>query len=172
MKIRNLGLVCVLAPLAAFGAFAAACGGGSDQLTMEEFFTRVQTLDDQFSEDGDALDARFNDLTADSSVEDATDLFNDQIDLIDAFVEDLADLNAPPEAQAVQDEAVTAGREVVQAFRDALDEASDAETIDDFAVIFNSDELNTTFDRFDQACVAAETMAIDNGITVDYSCGE
>lgn len=170
MNIRYVILPLVGA-LAMFGSLLAACGDDGDELTLEEFFLRVEELDDQFEADSAAVDEEFDQLTEDASPDEALDLIRRTADLIEGFVDDLDDLNAPEEAVDVRDEAVTAGRDVARVVRDAVDEASGAETLEDlegFFAIFETEEA--VFDRFEQACLDAEQLAADNAITVDFDC--
>ncbi len=60
----------------------------------------------------------------------------------------------------------------MQAFGAVIDEAENAESIEDFFAVFETGEFNTAIERFDQACLDAEQLAADIGITVDLDCDE
>lgn len=176
--MRNvLRLATMFGLLLGAGLFAASCvvglgGGGGDALTLEEFFAEVEALDNKFESEVADVEAGFGELDESSSVEDAVDLLEQEVDVVEGFVDSLDGLEAPDEAADIHEEAVSAGRAVVQAFRDAIDESSDAESVEDFFSPFEAGELDPVFERFDQACLDAEALAAENNITVDLNCGE
>ena len=170
---RLLAIGITLTTLLGLGLFAGACGGGGgDALTLQEFFDELVALDDKSEEDSAELEAEFDALGDEPSVDEAVDLLEQQVDIIDELVTGIDDLDAPDEAQDIQEAAVDAGRDAVDAFRSGVDEARDAETIDDVFLLFDSEELNTAFDAFDAACVDAEALAAENNIEADLNCGE
>lgn len=163
--------------LVLFGAVAAACDGdgGDGELTLEEFFQRVQELDDQFEAGSDALDAQFDEfdqLSEEDALERTPGLLQQQADLVEEFVDGLDALEVPDEAAELQDEAVSAGRDVVTAFNDLLDDVEVAETFDALFGIFEDEAFLAAVERFEQACLDAEELAADNGITVELNCEE
>ena len=174
MKARFLALALFGSLMLAFGAIAAGCdgNGGGDALTLEEFFQRVQELDNDFEAKAADLGAQAEGLTEESSVDEAVALFRQQVGLIEEFVTNLDALEAPPEAADLVEEAVSAGNEAETALNDAIDEASDAETLDELFAVFAAPEVEAAFTRFDQVCLDAEQLAADNDITVDLNCEE
>ena len=172
MKARFLALALCGSLMLAFGAIAAGCGGDGDALTLEEFFQRVQELDNDFEAKAADLGAQAEGLTEESSVDEAVALFRQQVGLIEEFVTNLDALEAPPEAADLVEEAVSAGNEAATALNDAIDKASDAETLDELFAVFAAPEVEAAFTRFDQVCLDAEQLAADNDITVDLNCGE
>ena len=174
MKARFLALALFGSLMLTFGFVAAACGddGGGGALTLGEFFQRVQELDDEFESRTDELDSQFNELDEGSSVDDAVDLLEQQVALVEEFIDGLADLEPPDEAADLHAEAVDAGRDVEDAFNGLLDQAQDAGSIDELFGTFESGEFDEVFARFEQVCLDAEQLAADNGITVDFDCEE
>ena len=162
--------------LLSIGMVAGGCivglggGGSGDPLTLEEFFEELVALDDKSEEDSTELESEFDALGDEPSVDEAADLFDQQIDVIQDLIDGIDGLDAPDEAQAVQEAAVDAGRDAVDAFRSAVDDGRDAETIEDLFLVFDSEELNTAFEAFDAACLDAEALAAENDITVDLNC--
>jgi hypothetical protein len=67
------------------------------------------------------------------------------------------------------DESVSAGRDVVQALRDGIEDAEGANSIQEAFASFETEEAGS---RFDQTCLDLEQLAEDNGITVDLDCPE
>ena len=173
MKLRIMATVLAMAALLGVTAFASACDdGGGDALTLEEFFQRVQELDNDFEAKAADLGAQAEGLTEESSVDETVALFRQQVGLIEEFVTNLDALEAPPEAADLVEEAVSAGNEAETALNDAIDEASDAETLDELFAVFAAPEVEAAFTRFDQVCLDAEQLAADNDITVDLNCEE
>ena len=168
MKTRLVPLAVIAVLVLAFGAIAAACDG-DDALTLEEFFQRMEEVGDEFKADSAPLEEELGQLTEESSPDEALDIIQRQADLIEAFVDDLDDLSPPDEAADLMDEAVSAGRDVVQALRDGIDDAEGAESIEEVFANFETEEASS---RFDQTCLDAEQLAADNGITVDLDCDE
>jgi len=150
--------------------FAAACGGGGEPLTLEEFFAEAERLDDEFSAKSAELDDDFAFLNETNGLQQAPVLVEQLTDAIDVFVEGLADLNAPDEAAAVQDDAVRAGREIVVRYRALLDEAETAGSYEEVRVIFDDPDLIAAFREFDEACAAATELAAANDIEVELDC--
>lgn len=154
------------------GLFAASCGGGGgDALTLEEFFAEVEALDNEFETRSGEIDVQFEELSEEEVLAQAPQLLQDQVDLFSEFVDALDDLEAPDEAAGLQEEAVSAGRAVVDSFEGVLNEAGDAETVDELFAVFGDDaDLTAAFERFDQACLDAEALAAENDVTVDLNC--
>lgn len=157
------------------GLFGLSCrgGGSGDALTLAEFFTELEALDAKFETDSSELDAQYADLSDEEVLAQAPELFQEQADLVTEFVDGLDELEAPDEAADLQEEAVSAGRGVVDRLEGVLDEAGDAETLDElFAVFENDADFTAAIERFDQVCLDAEALATENDITVDLNCDE
>ena len=152
-------------------AGAAACGDdGGKTLTLEEYFRKVAALDVEQQAATDKLDPAFEQLEPDD-VEGARDLFDQQLDVLDDFVEELDKLNPPEEVKETHDEALALFREFRAAFGDALDQAGDAETIDDMFAGFDE----AAFAKIEQAnekCRELEQIAADNDIEVNLDCDD
>lgn len=173
MKTRLVHLVLIAMLVLAFGAIAAACGdNGDDTLTLEEFFQQVEELDDQFEADAAPLEEELAQLTEESSLDEVLDIVGRQADVIEDFVDELDGLSPPDEAADLTDETVSAGRDVVQALRDGIEDAEGAESIEDIAELFAGFETAEAGSRFEQACLDFEQLAADNGIAVDLDCEE
>ena len=175
MKTRYLPLTLIAALFLAFGAIAAACGGGDGALTLEEFLQRVEELDDEQTTREGEIEAQLGDLETLEEAEALArirDLFPQFVALLVDFVDGLAALEPPEEAADLHEEAVSAGREVVRLFSDLVGEVENAESIEDFFAAFENEEFQVAVERFDQACLDAEQLAADNGIEIDLDCDE
>ena len=150
---------------------AAACGDdGSKTLTLEEYFQKVEQLDAEQQEATDKLDPAFEQLAPDD-VEGARDLFDQQLEVLDNFVDEMDKLNPPEEVRETHDEALALFREFRAAFDDALDQAEDAETIEDMFAGFDEADF-AKIEEANQKCRDLEQIAADNGIEVDLDCDE
>ena len=157
-------LAVALVGAAAFG-FACSDDGGS--LTLDDYFSKLQKLDDQFEEDSAKLDAAFESEDLDeikSAFESGTESAGD-------FVDDLDALEAPDEAKEIHEEAVAAGNELVDALKDMNDAIQDADSPDALATI-DFDPVGTASERFNGACLDLEALAADKDIELDLNCEE
>ena len=177
MKARFLPLVLIAAVLLAFGALAAACGDDDgEELTLEEYFQRLEELSAEFDDEGNALDAdkegRFESA---ASEDEQVDVFREFLDEALArsrdFVNDLDDLNPPAAAAVAHEDAVEAGRNVVELFESAIVVAEDAESFADAAALLEAPGFTEASDRFTDSCLALEELAAGNDIVVDLRCG-
>ena len=181
MNMRTLRLAIIASLLVVAGSFAAACGGddggGGDALTLEEFFQRIDVLDDEYAARTEALEAEFDEAFADvESVDEVIDaaqsFFDEGAAAIEKFVEGIADIDPPAEAEDLHDRVVEAGRTVVELFSDAINEIEEISTEEEFEALFEDSAIEDAFDRFTAVCLEAQAMANDNGIDVEFNCDE
>ena len=90
--------------------------------------------------------------------------------LVDDFVGDLDNLNAPAEVEDAHSEAVTAGRELVDMYDNALIVLDLAETLEDATLVLQGPGFVDSQDRFAAACAALQGIAESNALDVDLSC--
>ncbi len=154
-----------------------SCGGGSE-LTIEEYFEKLQ----QISDDRTALVDQ-NELEFDEVLENED---SDEDDIVKAFQEffkgntDAAKdslsasegLSPPAAVEAAHDGFVAKLKtfvDVLEDFRSELDDVdSQGELI---ALIEGSDAVELAGDEFEEACETVQQAATDNGATVDLDCG-
>lgn len=181
MNVKLLALPLLAAAILMVGA--AACAGGNDNKgsdsgnvpTLEEFMQNVQQLDTAFSNRNDELDTAFDDDIAAAQTEsDAIALgrqyFSDRATALQTFVDGLDALEAPSEGQQVQNDAVTAGRQALEALDSLLDELNNAETQQDFVAATDDPDLDDAFNAFSDTCVTAQALADENNIDVTFHC--
>jgi hypothetical protein len=150
----------------------AACGGGgkSKPLTLEEYFQRVDTGENALTADSNALNDRFQALSDEEFLAQASDLLGEQLTVLRTFVKALDDIEPPAEAKDVHEKAVGSGHDLVDAYAAALPAVKDATTADEVFTKMNTDDFTTASDAFTQGCVDLQKLADDNHITVDLSC--
>ena len=186
MHLRVLPVALIGAVLLTVGAIAAACGGDGDggggdggggELTLEEYFQRVEELDDELQADEAALDEQMEqDLASVTDEQDALDLVRDgfeaQLANVEDFVDDLDSLDPPAEVEDAHNEAVAAQRDFLVLFRDILDQLGDSDSFDAVDALFGTDEFAAAEERATQSCLAVEQIGVSNGFDVDFDCGD
>ena len=182
MNTRTLRLALIASLLVIAGSFAAACGddgGGNDgdALTLEEFFQRIDVLDDEYEARTEALEAEFDEAFADVEsvgevIDAAQSFFDEGAAAIENFVEGIADIDPPAEAENLHDRVVEAGRTVVELFSNAIDEIEEISTEEEFEALFEDSAIDDAFDRFTVVCLEVQAMANDNGFDVEYNCDD
>ena len=156
--------------LLAFGAIAAGCGDDDEELTIEEYFQRLQALDADVSAQLDALEFP----------EDPEDLANFQAffeaaaAVIEDGVERLADIDPPGDVEDAHNEFSDAAAAFQDASEDVAGELEDVESASELEEVLTASEAEfaPVEERFETACLALEAIATDNGIAVDLDCEE
>ncbi len=169
MKTRLLSLALITGLLLALSAIATACGGGGEQLTLREYLSRLDELDNELTEQSEALGAQLETLSEAEAFEQLPESLTQQVGLFEDFGDGLADLDPPAEAQDLHNETVDAVGDLVDAFRDAHEQAEGVDSIADFGEVFG-EALTAAEVRITQVCLDAEQLAADNDITVDLDC--
>jgi hypothetical protein len=158
----------VILVTAAFGGWACTDDDGNE-LTLEEYFQRIEDLDNDFSERGDAA---FENVPDEPEVTDVRDALIAFTDILDDFVAELDDLEAPEEARDAHDRAIDSGNEVRAEYERLVDLADDAESVDDLVSETQSESFTEASDRFTTACLDLQEVANENSIDVGLSCGD
>ncbi|MEE8346479.1 MAG: hypothetical protein V3S20_03925, partial [Dehalococcoidia bacterium] len=176
VKPRLFVSLFVGALLFALSTVAGACGGGDGggELTLEQYFQRLEAVASDYEQRGDALFENFGEEfdSEEEQVQATQEFWKEFLVLLQEFVGDLDDVNPPSEAEAAHEESVDAGGEMLEAFQELVDQVTQAESITELAEGFDDIELDAAGDRFEQACVELQGIADDNGIDVDLNCGE
>jgi hypothetical protein len=169
MRPAFVRLSLVLVVTLGLAVVAVACGGGSDSLTLEEYFEELVAIDTEFSERAEELDAGLSETEDLDVIREALDDF---LAVLDDFIAELEGLEPPDEAQEAHDEAVQAAQD----FRDELDTVVEstegAEDADAFFESASSEELTTASQAFTDTCLALEGLATETDITADLDCDE
>ncbi len=160
---------------------AAACGGG-EELTLEEYFQRVEAASDDFQKGADALEQDSPSLDDFDSVDEVTEAMRDNLDasllLFTEFADELEDIDPPAEVRDEHDELVVAVNGLAEAFGDvdfegllsqleAVESVSDVEEL--FGQLFGS-EFIAALERMDNACSDLKVIASDNSFDLDLEC--
>jgi hypothetical protein len=159
--------VLVAVALAAFGAMAWSCNDdGSGGLTLEEYFERIDELDNEQKAKSDELEQEAQDS---DNVDEFADGLEEQVQLLREFGEDLGDIDPPSVVEETHDEVVRALAAATDQFDRLIEGFREADTIEEaFASIEDTD--TTEIDKAEAACVELEQIAADNDINVDLDC--
>jgi len=176
--MKRLPFLYLLAPLAAMVlVLGVACGdddeedggGGGEELTLEQYFTEVETLSAQFDEDRLALEDKYPD--AFDSPEETRSLLQEAWPLVDALAADLEAINPPSEAEDVHARTITAARESATFLEGAAVLLEDVDTDEELAeAVDNSTSLTQTLQRLQKACQDGQALADRESIDADLKC--
>src|SRR3990170_1875325 len=166
------------APLAALvlvgGSAAAACAGGGGELSLQEYFQRLDRIQND-------LDQRQADIESESpealgEVEPIKDASQSFLALLKEALDDVDSLNPPAEAQEAHDEFVSAIEKLVEVNEgltqriEAIESRSELREL--FIQLENDPEFSAAGEGVGKTCKALQDIAKDNGIGVDLACEE
>lgn len=156
--------------LLALGTTAVACGDGG--LSLDEYFQRVDELDE-------ATDAQLEELQdafpgAYEQPAPTRDFFNAALPIFTHFVDALDEIDPPSEVEDAHNEAVASGRAFTEALEDFADRLAGVETSSELEDLFSEldedPEFTAAEERFDAACFALQDIADANDIEIELDC--
>jgi hypothetical protein len=162
----------IAATLLTLGAVAVGCGG-TEALSAEEYFNRLEAIANETQEKESAAQPSEEDsasLTPDEVKERGAKFLNSSAAINEDALKKVEDLKPPDDLQEAHGRLVAAEDDMAKRFRDFAAEVRDIppEDVEDF---FNSQVfVESTFADFDAACSALQDLADDKDIDVDLSC--
>jgi hypothetical protein len=179
MKPRLFVLLFIAALLLALGSIAAGCGG-DDELTLEEYFQRLDTLGDDLDDELDRLGEEFDETFVEAeSEEEVMRAFRDFLDpqpaLFEEFVAELESIDPPPKVEDAHDEMVAIQAEGLEMLEDLNEHAQAAESASDVEELeaeLETPAFTAISDRTERVCFELEAIADANDIDVDLECEE
>ncbi len=177
MKSLAMLAAALLVGLATFGV---ACKNGGGGLSLEEYFRKLDSVQEQADATFATQEASAGEPSQDANGEELATFLRDNVtssaDILRAAAADVDDLEPPDEVADAHSDIVTATNDLVAAFDDMADSVPETLTLAELenagATFFNSAELNAANEQFVAACNALEQIAADNNITVDLACEE
>ena len=171
MNFLRLAFPAIL--LAAMAAFAAACGGSGETLTLEEYFQRLDAVDNEADERGQAIEDEFP--QAFEEPKPTQEFINSLTALVRDFVDGLEQIDPPAQVEDAHNEAAAAGTDLAQVLEEAapqLESVESASELEDVIgdVFAENSEFAAADERFTNSCVALQQIADDNDIDVDLDC--
>ena len=167
MWIVRIAMVAAVSA-AALGGWACTDSEGNE-LTLEEYFTQLEDLDNQFSA---RTDAAFEDVSEDPEPAEIQSALAELAGIIDEFVADIEELDPPEEAQEAHDAAVEAGHATADAYDTLAEAAGEAESVDAVFAGEVAQDAQEAIDQFTTACLDLQQIADDNSIEVALDCGD
>jgi hypothetical protein len=175
MITRFLRLTLITVLLLAFGAIAAACGGGGNgELTLEEYFERLDAIMEDADSRMEALEGPEEmDLASEEEQLEAIRefYFDANLAIIEGSLDEIEGLDPPPEVEEAHDALLAAGADTVAAFEEVGSQVAEAESLADLVELFDDGRLEAAGEGFEQACLELRGIADENEIDVDLNCG-
>ncbi len=158
-------------------AFAAACGDG-DELTLEQYFQRIDALGNDLDDELNRLNEEFEETVEEAKTEEEViDAFRDFLDpqpgLFEDFVGELQSIAPPSEVEDAHNEMVAIQAEGLGLLEDLNERAQRVESASDVEEVgaeLEEPAFTAIADQTEQACFALEAIADANGIDVDLEC--
>ena len=156
--------------LVALGAIAAACGGG--ELSLEEYFQRVDQAGDEFDTRIEGLEDAFPEAFEEPTV--TRDFFTAAVPIFRDFIDGLAAIDPPAAVEDEHNERVAAGEAFEERVGDLVNRLADVESASELEDLFDELEEDPEFtaaeERFEAACLSLQGIADANGVGVDLEC--
>jgi hypothetical protein len=167
MKWLTLTALTTVLGLAAFGSWA--CNDDGDELTLQEYFDRI----DQIDNDGTVkTDAVFEGVDENSDAAAVREAFTRFPDVIDEILGELEDVDPPDEVKQAHEALEEKLRAVSTTARDSLDEINGAQSMDELGAVLAGEGFVAANEAFTAACLDLQQLADDNSIAVVLDCGE
>jgi len=179
--MKSLAMLAVAALLVGLATFGVACkNGGGGGLSLEEYFQKLDNVQEQADATFATQEASAGEPSADASGEERATFLRDNVtssaDILRAAAADVNDLDPPDEVADAHSDLIAAVNDLVAAFDDMADSVPDTLTVAEMenagTTFFNGAELNAADEQFVAACNALQAIAADNNITVDLACEE
>jgi hypothetical protein len=138
-----------------------------DQLTLEEYFNRLQAAYQKADEDEAELEDRYGGIQSIDVLRDTAPQFQA---IADRFIADVEKLEPPEVARAAHEEALNADRALRDEVASFVDAVQDVESVDEFDALADSDAFTAADEHYTEACAALQEMADENDIDVDLGC--
>lgn len=165
-------MVMVTIALVGLGAFAPGCNDdGSGTLTLEEYFEKVDELDDNQTRQSDEIERELDAMGEDASPDEVADSFQKQVDLLDDFRADLDDIKPPAEVEEAHNEVVRALGGATEQFDELVAEFREAESVEAAFAAFEDSDFSE-IEKANEACRELEGIAAENSIEVDFDCDD
>lgn len=159
--------------VAMLSSLAAACSGGTDELTLREYFAQLQTQNDEAEQRSAPAEAEFEQGFASASslaeqIQVSKAFFRLALLEIEDSVKDFNELDPPSEAAEAHDELRDGLEDAARFAEDLIDQFDSAESEADLLALFG--DYVSAFEPLEAPCLRLERIADDNGIEFDIDC--
>ena len=159
--------VLVLAAVMAGPVLALACGGGEEELDLDEYFRRVegnrQRLEARVQEE---CETRPGDIAAASQCLEAT------IPVARQLLDELKEIEPLAEVKDLHREYVTAQADALPVFEDFIQQvvSADVESYSQWMALFEEVGMPLAVNTVTDACLGLQRIADENEIDIDLDC--
>ena len=157
----------------AFGGLAAGCDGDGGELTLEEYFQRLDATFQDADERGEALGDPGGivgdpQLSLEQKRDAVTAFFNEFLAIITDVTGNVEALDPPAEVEDAHSDLLTALRGFQQSAPGAIDKVDTAQSESEFEAL--GEEFHSGGEGLEPACLALQAIADQNNIAVDLQC--
>lgn len=171
MGLRLLIFATVVGSLVALAAVATACGGG-EELSLEEYFQRLDSNIEDVDERTDAIEdpGAIDDpeATLDQKKDGVKEFFTAFLAIITDATGQLEGLEPPAAAQDAHDNFLAVVKGFQQSGEDAADKVDAIQSESEIEAVIG--EFFSGGEGFEDACLALQEIADANNIAVDLGC--
>ena len=168
MNARSVPAALIAVLLLAFGAVAAACGGG-EPLTLEEYFQRLEELGNDLDQRADALEPAVEG-SSDDQIEVFQEALNGFLPVLADFVGGIKKMNPPEELEEPHSGFVARSDDVVKAVESLVDELENVESETELNQVIAGFESSAALAPVLQACFALQRVFDERSLDVDLRC--
>lgn len=158
----------------------AACGGddngGGDsgarkQFTLVDYFSTYEDINKAAEEQFDSIapDIGGSDATLDERKSALVAFLEEIRDIAREIIAEFEDIDPPDEAQALHEDSIAAGNDLIEAIDGIITEVEDFDSLSDI-LDFNVPELDAANERLDAICADLQKLADDEEIDVNLGC--
>jgi len=173
MKLPWRFLTVVLAVVAG-SLLLAACGGGDgEELSLDEYFQQLDSIEEGIKTGTAALDEASAGVIGEDV--EATRVYIDGYQgVVGEAVNDMKDLDPPSEAGDAHDEFVAALSGMLPLWQDLSDQLKDIETTSEMQTLLMGTQAEEPWleatQRFADACLDLQGIADEKGFDIDLDC--
>lgn len=159
--------IAIVGALLGGAAGIVACSDDDEAMTLEAYIAALDKIDDETTA---AIDANFESLSDEPTVEEVKSAFDNLPAELNKAADNADELDPPEDAAERHDALVERLRNFADASEDASEAASGATTVDEFFEQTNTEEFAAAESAFEEACLDMQNYAGEQGITVDLGC--
>ncbi len=152
----------------------AACGGGDgEELSLDEYFRQVDSIEEGIKTGTAALDESSVGVIGEE-VEATRAYIDGYQGIVEQAVNDMKDLDPPSEAGDAHDEFVAALSGMLPLWQDLSDQLKDIETTSEMQTLLMGTQAEEPWleatQRFADACLDLQGIADEKGFDIDLEC--
>jgi hypothetical protein len=175
-RLTGVGVIAVL--LGSAVLFLSACKDASgEELTLEQYFARVDALDEELMRESDRREQEFEALSEAERLSRAEEFLHGELGVIQYYANELAAVDPPEPVREAHQEAVTGAAAIEEAVSGWVSEVDEAGPFASYAEysskvneIADRMGLSSVFDPYNAACLKLEAIAAYAKISFDIDC--